>query len=293
MITVVIPAYNSEKTIQKTLDTLKHPKIKEIIVVDDGSTDKTVEIAEKHATIIKTTHGGAAKARNIGIKKCKTEKILLIDSDVYIDTETIDHLDKQIKNNLITYPQTLFETGGIIHPVKKQEYNYPHITTCLLTTKTLYNQIGLFDENFKLYGEDTDFFHRCATHKIPTKYVPNAKAYHLDRIYPNHNIHRYYLESQGVTYGALKWMKKKKAEKHLYYNCLTFRYLIIIFVMGVLNLNPYSWEIYMKRGNTKKFFKYIITKSGGYTQKRDLKSLKTLMKLFIKGVKDGIHPHLQ
>ena len=143
-----------------------------------------------------------------------------------------------------------------------------------------------------LYGEDTDFFHRCATKKIPVTYVEKAKAYHIDRIYPNRNIQRYYLESQGVTYGAIKWAKKKKAEKHLYYNCLTFRYLIIILLMGILNLNPYTWEIYMRRGNTITFFKYIVKKSRKYTEKRNIKSLTTLLKLFLKGVKDGIKPHI-
>jgi glycosyltransferase involved in cell wall biosynthesis len=86
---VVIPAYNAEPFIERTLRSAlrqTHTNL-EVIVVDDGSTDKTRAIAEAVATeddrvrIISVPNGGVAKARNIGIAGAKGEFVAFLDAD--------------------------------------------------------------------------------------------------------------------------------------------------------------------------------------------------------------------
>jgi len=99
---IVIPAYNSEKTINKCLDSILNQDFLdyEIIVVNDGSTDNTqreVEIYKeknpsKEITIINTINGGPSKARNIGLEQATGKYIWFVDSDDEIEKESLDIL---------------------------------------------------------------------------------------------------------------------------------------------------------------------------------------------------------
>jgi len=86
-ISVIIPAYNAENKIKKTLNAVlsqKYPeKELEVIVVDDGSSDNTINIIKKFKKVklITKKHGGPASARNLGVKKSKGDIILFTDSD--------------------------------------------------------------------------------------------------------------------------------------------------------------------------------------------------------------------
>ena len=78
---IVIPVYNAENTIEATLKALKLQTEKdfEIIVVDDGSIDKTKEIVSKHPVrLIFQEHLGPAAARNLGVENAKGDIIVFI-----------------------------------------------------------------------------------------------------------------------------------------------------------------------------------------------------------------------
>lgn len=91
-ISIVIPAYNAGKYIEKCLQSIIYQNYKdiEIIIVNDGSTDNTREICEKFVNqdsrikLINTENRGAGSARNTGIDVAKGEYISFIDSDDYI-----------------------------------------------------------------------------------------------------------------------------------------------------------------------------------------------------------------
>lgn len=96
-VSVIIPAYNEEKSIASTLKSVlktDYPKEKfEIIFVDDGSKDKTLEVAksfEKQGIKVFTkNNGGKGSALNYGIKKAKGEIIFTMDADTFIKEDTI------------------------------------------------------------------------------------------------------------------------------------------------------------------------------------------------------------
>lgn len=95
-ISVVIPAYNSERFIRRCLASVFAQTLKpdEVIVVDDGSTDNTSDRAEElGASVIRCINGGPSAARNRGIEKATSEWIALLDAD---DSWSPEKLERQI-----------------------------------------------------------------------------------------------------------------------------------------------------------------------------------------------------
>src|SRR5258708_3790649 len=85
-ISVVIPAYNRAKTIHEPIDgaLAQEPKIFEIIVVDDGSSDKTADVVAMYGQpvrLVQKANGGVSSARNAGIKAAHGKYIAFLDSD--------------------------------------------------------------------------------------------------------------------------------------------------------------------------------------------------------------------
>ena len=96
-VSIIIPAYNEETGIKDTLEKLvagKYHEKYEIIIVDDGSTDKTKEISEAFPVrvISHTVNKGYGAALKTGIRKSTTEKIVFMDSDGQHDPAYLDEL---------------------------------------------------------------------------------------------------------------------------------------------------------------------------------------------------------
>lgn len=188
-VSVIIPTYNREKTIKRCIDSIANQSIPpdEIIVVDDGSTDNTLEILNRFypdIKIIKQNHKGAQAARNAGIRAAQGEYIAFLDSD---DEWLPDKLEWQVKE-LKRNPDAVICGDGIlqqdwkgaipkIYDAKgrknnragrkkifklkgKSGYVYKEILRhsfclfqALLTSKKNLLDIGLLDENVPSYQE--------------------------------------------------------------------------------------------------------------------------------------------
>lgn len=108
LISIIIPAYNAEKTIERCLESVCLQKdierIKEVLIIDDGSTDSTSEIVERFVKIdsrfklIKKENGGVSSARNEGIRQATGEYIIFCDSDDEIKPELCEELLSAIQN---------------------------------------------------------------------------------------------------------------------------------------------------------------------------------------------------
>ncbi len=105
-LTVVVPVYNVENYLRKCIDSIlaQTINVSEIILVDDGSTDQSGNIADEYASKyswIRTIHqpnGGLAAARNTGINAATGEYIAFVDSDDYIESAMYEELlDNLIK----------------------------------------------------------------------------------------------------------------------------------------------------------------------------------------------------
>ena len=97
-ISIIIPMYNVEKYLRRCLDSVKNQTFKDwqAICVDDGSPDKSGEIAEEYASkdkrfvVVHKENGGLSDARNAGMKKVQGEYVMYLDSDDFIHPQTME-----------------------------------------------------------------------------------------------------------------------------------------------------------------------------------------------------------
>lgn len=102
---IIMPAYNVEDYIERAVNSVLNQSEKdfELIIVNDGSTDKTKEICDnfkdKKIKVIHKKNGGLSDARNEGVKKATGEYIIFIDSDDYWDKDLLKEISKSLDNN--------------------------------------------------------------------------------------------------------------------------------------------------------------------------------------------------
>jgi len=106
-VTVIIPAYNEEKSISDSVNAVfdsDYPKNKmEVIVVDDGSTDNTINMLkkDKRIKVLKQDHQGKVAALNKGIRKSKNEFIAVIDADTILDKKCLRELLRPLSDPVV------------------------------------------------------------------------------------------------------------------------------------------------------------------------------------------------
>lgn len=122
MISIIITAYNAEKTIEKCLNSILDTNYNdyEIIIVNDGSIDNTEKIIELFASdkikYYKKKNTGVADSRNFGIDKAKGEYIAFVDSDDYVSNNYFEGIDKYINEGI-----DIIKRKGIIVRENNQE----------------------------------------------------------------------------------------------------------------------------------------------------------------------------
>lgn len=114
LLSIIIPMYNSERYIVRCIESLRRLKIrKEVIVVDDGSSDGSYDIARKFASNgeIKLLHyenKGVSEARNLGLERCSGDVVVFVDSDDFIISEGF-----QSMYNNFTLSKAEMAMGGV------------------------------------------------------------------------------------------------------------------------------------------------------------------------------------
>lgn len=99
-VSVIIPVYNSEAYLKECLDSVVHQTLQdiEIICVDDGSTDASMDILQKYAQkderfrILEQQHLGGGAARNLGLKEAEGEYLSFLDSDDYFELDMLQKI---------------------------------------------------------------------------------------------------------------------------------------------------------------------------------------------------------
>ena len=105
LISIIIPVYNVEPYIRKCLESVMAQSYRnlEIILVDDGATDKSGEVCDEYVEkddrvrIIHRENGGVSSARNEGLKQSSGEYVLFVDADDFIDPKAVKHLVNNIQ----------------------------------------------------------------------------------------------------------------------------------------------------------------------------------------------------
>ncbi len=182
-ISVIIPAYNAERTILETIASVQQQTFSdlELIVVDDGSTDRTLEllytVTDERLRIFSYQNGGVSVARNRGISHATGEFIAFLDAD---DLWTPDKLEAQLTalqqhpEAGVAYSWTYFidEQGGPSYVDDSRSFE-GNVYAELLVTNFLHNgsnplirsqaikSVGGFDPALA-FGEEWDFYLRLA-----------------------------------------------------------------------------------------------------------------------------------
>lgn len=202
LVSIVIPAYNCEKTILKCIDSLfdlNYPSY-EIIIIDDGSTDSTSEILKQHTNIrvIDTKNSGPSTARNIGIREARGDFVAFTDADCIVDPNWLDELlkgfwdertagvggDQQSPGDETPCGrniQDFMKTVGFLSDYMKtgdKLIRTRHNPTCnVMYRKKVLLEAGLFDE--KLWpGEDVDIDLKIARSGYDLYFNPRAVVRH-------------------------------------------------------------------------------------------------------------------
>ena len=90
-LSVVIPAYEAERTLARAISSAREAGATQIIVVDDGSVDRTSEIAQNlHCTVVRQKNSGAAASRRAGFDRATGEYVVLLDADDTLIREGIE-----------------------------------------------------------------------------------------------------------------------------------------------------------------------------------------------------------
>lgn len=105
---IIVPVYNASKTLSKCIDSILLQNVShyELILVDDGSKDKSIDIARqyekenKNIKVITQKNKGAGSARNIGVKIAKGDYLLFLDSDDYVDKDYLKTIDNSLEEGL-------------------------------------------------------------------------------------------------------------------------------------------------------------------------------------------------
>lgn len=213
LVSVIIPVYNRENTIMRALDSVLMQTYSniEVIIVDDCSTDATVQVVEgckdARVKILRLpSNCGANAARNRGIEIAKGILIAFQDSD---DEWIADKLDKQVNYMLETNveasycPYSLYEDNKWkIVPSNYKDRNFCEVnltqtlkkdnvvgTPTLIVKKKVFAEIGLFDEEIKRF-QDYEFILRMAKrYRIGYIDEPLVKAYRTKKsLSTNNNV---------------------------------------------------------------------------------------------------------
>lgn len=135
-VTVIVPVFNEEKTIESTLESLlslDYPLDKlSIIVIDDGSTDNTLQaleryVAYKNIRVISKENGGKYTALNIGIQNCNTEFIGCLDADSFVEKHALKKIMSRFKDSkvmAVTPSMVIDNPTNILRHMQRAEYNF-------------------------------------------------------------------------------------------------------------------------------------------------------------------------
>jgi glycosyltransferase involved in cell wall biosynthesis len=207
-VSVIIPTYNRVRTLPRALDSVlaQTRAIDEIIVVDDGSTDSTVDLVlgnYPQVKLLQQSNLGVSAARNHGIKEASSDWIALLDSDdrwLPTKLEAQFALVKQRPDHRLCHTEEIWiRNGKRVNQMHKHRKSGGHIyNQCLplcvispssvLMHRTLFEEIGLFDETLPAC-EDYDLWLRvCAREPVLFVDTPLIEKYggHDDQLSRKH-----------------------------------------------------------------------------------------------------------
>lgn len=210
-VTIVIPNYNGKHFMEPCLSSLSEQTYKNfhILVVDNASSDGSIEYMEENypdIELIKLQKNfGFSKAVNIGIQHSRTPYVILLNNDTTVDTRYVEEMVKAIEKSpkifsvsskmIQMYHPELIDSAGDLYtllgwgvcrgcgrPVSNYQKYDEIFTACAgaaIYRRSVFDEIGYFDENHFAYLEDIDIGYRARIYGYYNMYCPTALVYHV------------------------------------------------------------------------------------------------------------------
>lgn len=268
LISIIIVNWNGRKYLRDCLPTLMaqaYPH-KEVIVVDNGSSDDSVRfVKEKYAHKLKLIEGeknlGFAEANNIGILQAKGKYVLVLNNDTEMDKNCLDELLKIVEADekigmcapkilmqsdrkridsagLLLYPDGLSRGRGRLEIDcgqydELEEVIFPS-GCCGLYRRRMLEEIGLFDKNFFMCVEDTDLGLRAKLAGWRCIYVPSAVIFH----------------KYSATMGEHSSLKAFLVERNRIWTIIKIFPLPLLLLSFYYTIKRYAYQLYGVVSNT-------------------------------------------
>lgn len=264
--TFVIVTWNNEKVIYQLLKSIKkYEKMSEVIVVDNNSTDKTINIVMsfKNIKLIRLNQNfGFAKANNLGFKSVKTKYVTFINPDVVLNESVIkklilklenenigmlgirlNNIDGSLQPSMYNFQTPInivieqFKIGKFLSEKMKLKYspeNSKHdrerktewlIGAFLFTKSSYYSEVGGFSEDYFLYSEDMDICYKYHLKGLSVVFYPELVAVHIGSVSENQTNTGKNLKLLNSFTIFANKYNKSSNIKTLYY-CYLIKYLI-------------------------------------------------------------------
>ena len=252
LVSIIVPTWNNEDVIEGCLKTLKQQTYKniEVIVVDNFSKDKTIEIAKKYKARIKKSKSNISKARNEAAKMSKGEILIFTDSDCEFPKDYVKKIVKKMEKydivggRDITVPfdkkhLTIFEkTSALIEDLKKPKTTMQvihRVKACnLAITRKAFLAVKGFD-NKQVALEEPDLTYRAYKKGFKLTFDPKIFVYHKRRT----NLKSLYkqMKRNGQGKGTLVKKHGRKLMKKIDYLVITFPLItILLWLLSFVNL---------------------------------------------------------
>lgn len=219
LISCIVPVYNGERHLEEALDSVIAQEWRplEVIVVNDGSTDRTLAIASRMAegvpeiSVVSQENSGPSVARNTGISRAKGEFICFLDADdlwhreklarqverFMVDAE-LDHCVHHIQN---FWDEELASEAEAYRDHARGKPVAGYVTPCLMVRRSAFERIGTFDSSLK-HGDSADWFLRAREAGLRGDLMPDVLTYRR-----MHSENRSRVEASGSLdefFGILK-----------------------------------------------------------------------------------------
>ena len=240
LISIVVPCFNSGKTLERTIESIKNQTWleKEIILVNDGSNDKnTLEVLKGYKNdslikIIDQKNKGLSSARNTGVIHSKGNYLFFLDSDDWININAIEefyNFFQNSKNSSYIFSDCILE--GSNKGIRKKVFNLfeqmfiNQIPYSIFIPKKIFIDNGFYDENMLLGYEDWEFNVRLATNKHYGQRLPKPLFHYnvsnsgmlISKSINNHidiwkyikNKNREFYKIKNIAHVSFKWGIRK------------------------------------------------------------------------------------
>lgn len=182
LVSVIIPSYNKAAFLRESVESALNQSYKnlDVVIVNDGSSDNTSEVARKivesypqrHVRIVEKPNGGISDARNAGIAAARGRIVVTLDGDDLIDPSFVDEGLKAMRQfgcNLVTCHVKLFGvTERIWEPLPFNSYSLRYdnsIPTLAMYDKQLWEKTGGYKVSFG-WVEDWEFWVNCTRYNL-------------------------------------------------------------------------------------------------------------------------------